>query len=139
MPDPMHVLVAGGGVAGLETLLALRDLAGDRVRCTLLTPERDFVYRPMAVAEPFARGRAAHHRLDSIAPDLDAELVPGRLAEVAVEAREAITDDGRRLAYDALVVAVGAGSEPALAHVLTWTPERDAEVYGGLLRDLDEG
>ena len=46
MPDPLHVLVAGGGVVGLETLLALRDLAGERVRCTLLTPEPDFVYRP---------------------------------------------------------------------------------------------
>src|SRR4051812_44612335 len=62
MPDSaervLHVLVAGGGVAGLETLLALRDLAGDRVRLTLLTPEEDFVYRPMAVSEPFSRGRA---------------------------------------------------------------------------------
>ena len=82
MPDPLRVLVAGGGVAGLETLLALRDLAGDRVRCTLLTPEAEFVYRPMAVAEPFARGQAARHRLDEIARDLGAELLPGRLAAV---------------------------------------------------------
>jgi sulfide:quinone oxidoreductase len=139
MADPLRVLVAGGGVAGLETLLALRDLAGERVRCALLTPEPDFVYRPMAVAEPFARGRAARHRLDAIARDLSAELVEGRLAEVDADAGEAVTDDGRRLGYAALVVAVGAESEPALPNVLTWTPERDAEVYGGLLRDLDEG
>src|SRR3954447_1358869 len=139
MPDPMHVLVAGGGVAGLETLLALRDRAGERVRCTLLTPEREFVYRPMAVGEPFARGRAAHHRLDTVARDLDAVLVAGRLVEVDADARQAITEGGGRLDYDALVIGVGAGSEPALPHVLTWTPERDAEVYGGLLRDLDEG
>src|SRR3954453_6173838 len=139
MPDPMHVLVAGGGVVGLETLLALRNLAGDRVRCTLLTPEREFVYRPMAVGEPFARGGAAHHRLGTGARDLDAELVAGRLVEVDADARQAITEGGGRLDYDALVIGVGAGSEPALPHVLTWTPERDAEVYGGLLRDLDEG
>jgi sulfide:quinone oxidoreductase len=138
MPDPLRVLVAGGGVVGLETLLALRDLAGERVRCTLLTPEPEFVYRPMAVAEPFARGSAARHRLDAIARDVDAELVEGRLVEVDAAARQAVTDDGR-LDFDALVIGVGAASEPALPHVLTWTPERDAEVYGGLLRDLDEG
>src|SRR3954465_9311754 len=102
MPDPLRVLVAGGGVAGLETLLALRDLAGERVRSTLLTPEPEFVYRPTAVAEPFARGRAAHHRLDAIARDLDAELVGGRLVEVDADARQAMTEDGARLDYDAL-------------------------------------
>lgn len=139
MPDRLRVLVAGGGVVGLETLLALRDLAGERVRCTLLTPEREFVYRPMAVAEPFSRGRAARHRLDAIARDLGAELVAGRLAEVDVDGGQAVTDDGRRLNYEALVIGVGAGSEPALPRVLTWTPESDADVYGGLLRDLDEG
>jgi len=138
MAGPVRVLVAGGGVVGLETLLALRDLAGERVRCTLLTPEREFVYRPMAVAQPFARGRAARHGLDAIAQDLGAELIEGRLVEVDVDARQAVTEDGR-LDYDALVIGIGAGSEPALPHVLTWTPESDAEVYGGLLRDLDEG
>src|SRR3954465_14434935 len=139
MPDPLHVVVAGGGVVGLETLLALRDLAGDRVRCTLLAPEPEFVYRPMAVAEPFARGRAERHRLDAIASELGAEILRARLVEVDGDARQAITEDGSRLDYDALVVGVGAGSEPALPHVLTWTPESDAEVYGGLLRDIDEG
>jgi NADPH-dependent 2,4-dienoyl-CoA reductase/sulfur reductase-like enzyme len=33
-----RVLIAGGGVAGLETLLALRALAGDRVDITILAP-----------------------------------------------------------------------------------------------------
>src|SRR5690242_1450946 len=138
MPDPLHVLVAGGGVAGLETLLALRDLAGDRVRCTLLTPESEFVYRPMAVGEPFGRGRARRHSIREIADDLGAELVAGRLIGVDTEAQDAETDDGR-LAFDALVIGVGAGAEPALPRVLTWTPESDDEVYGGLMRDLEEG
>jgi len=50
-----------------------------------------------------------------------------------------VTDTGRRLSYDALLVAVGAGSEPALRHALTWTPEADADLFAGLLRDLEEG
>jgi sulfide:quinone oxidoreductase len=135
----MQVLVAGGGVAGLETCLALRDLAGDRAQCTLLTPEEEFVYRPMAVAEPFARGRAQRRRLDRIAADAGARLLQGALAEVVDAERVAVTAAGDRVHYDALVVAVGAATEPALPRVMTWTPENDAEVYGGLLRDIEEG
>jgi len=50
----MDVLIVGGGVAALEALLALRDMAGDRVRLTFAAPDPDFSYRPLAVAEPFA-------------------------------------------------------------------------------------
>ncbi len=134
-----RVLIAGGGVAGLEALLALRDLAGDRVELTLLSPEEEFVYRPMAVAEPFGRGRAGRHPLADIASDVRAELIHGALAQVDAPNHVAITGAGQRLSYDALLIAVGAGSEPAFRRVLTWTPETDAELFGGLLRDLDEG
>ena len=51
-PAPLEVVIAGGGVAGLEALLALHGLAGPRVRVQLLAPESEFVYRPLAVAEP---------------------------------------------------------------------------------------
>ena len=134
-----RVLIAGGGVAGLEALLALRDLAGDRVELTLLSPDREFVYRPMAVAEPFGRGRADRHPLADIAADVRAELLHGALAQVDAPNHVAVTGDGQRLAYDALLVAVGARSEPAFRRALTWTPETDAELFGSLLRDLDEG
>jgi sulfide:quinone oxidoreductase len=37
-----RVVIAGGGIAGLEALIALRDLAGDRVALTLVAPDPDF-------------------------------------------------------------------------------------------------
>ena len=55
----IEVLIAGGGVAGVEALLGLHEVAGTRVRLTLLAPDPDFVYRPMAVAEPFALGHTS--------------------------------------------------------------------------------
>jgi sulfide:quinone oxidoreductase len=137
--SPLRVLIAGGGVAGLEGLLAVRDLAGERVELTLLSPQPEFVYRPMAVAEPFGRGRATRHDLNRIAADVGARFVNGALAAVDADARAAVTAAGDRLSYDALLVAVGAGSEPAFRHVLTWTPESDPELFGGLLRDVEEG
>ena len=135
----LNVLIAGGGVAGLEALLALRDLAGDRVDVTVLAPEEQFVYRPIATGAPFGRGHQQRRPLDGMVREMGGRLVRGSLAEVDDANRTAITADGERLPYDALLVAVGAGSRPAFPAATTWTPERDPEVFGGLLRDLDEG
>jgi sulfide:quinone oxidoreductase len=126
-------------VAGLEALLALHDLAGDRVALTLLSPEAEFVYRPMAVAQPFGRGHAKRHRLGDIAASVGAEVVQAALAAVHDADQTALTADGEKLSYDVLIVCVGAAGEPALPRVMTWTPESDPEVFGGLLRDLEEG
>ena len=89
--DRTHVLIAGGGVAGLETMMALRALAGDRVRITLLAPDRDFRYRPMAVAEPFSISRARRIALVAIAADFDARYVAGELASVDPDERLVVT------------------------------------------------
>jgi sulfide:quinone oxidoreductase len=139
MGDPFRVVIVGGGVAGLEAVLALRDLAGDRVALTLVSPEREFVFRPMSVAAPFSRGHAARHPLSTAAQNTGTELVRARVTAVEPGERQVVLDDGDRLFYDALLVAVGADSEPSLRHALTWTPENDHELFGGLLRDLEEG
>jgi sulfide:quinone oxidoreductase len=85
-----HVVIAGGGVAALEALIALRKLAGDGLRMTLVAPEPDFVYRPMATAEPFCLGRVTRHPLAAVARDFGAELVRAGLAEVEAEGRRAL-------------------------------------------------
>jgi sulfide:quinone oxidoreductase len=135
----LRVVIAGGGVAGLEGLLALRALAGDRVALTLIAPEEHFVYRPLAVAEPFALGSARRTPLTDATREVGAELVIAALRFVDIEAREAELADGRRLSYDALVLALGADAEPAFEHVTTWTDRSGVDVIGGLMRDLEEG
>jgi len=136
---PFRVLIAGSGVAGLEAVLALRHLVGDRVELTVLSPEREFVYRPMAVAQPFARGHARRHVVADLLGPLGVTVVSDALSHVDDAARAAFTRDGDQLSYDALLVAVGADAVPAFQRVRTWTPDADAEIYGGLLRDLEEG
>ena len=57
-----RVVVVGAGFAGLELVLALRELAGDRVQVTLVAPEPEFVAPPMLIAEPFGLGVAQRRR-----------------------------------------------------------------------------
>ena len=79
-----QVVIVGGGVAGLEALLALRALAGDRVAVTLVSQDDWFVDRPLTVAEPFGLGSAARYSLPEIAAEFDAEFVHATVTAVAL-------------------------------------------------------
>src|SRR4051794_39031345 len=120
-PDgQIRVVIAGGGVAALEGALALRDLAAERVALTIVSPAERFAYRPLTVAEPFALGDARSLSLDEAARDVGAELVTDAVAAVDADAREVVLGSGGRVAYDALLVAVGARRVPALESVTTF-------------------
>src|SRR5689334_3808975 len=100
----LSVLVAGGGPAAAETVLALHDLAGERVSVALLAPDPELVVRPFEVLAPFREGRTRRCSLERIAADAGARLEADALARVDVAARHAVTRSGRELPYDALVV-----------------------------------
>jgi sulfide:quinone oxidoreductase len=138
---PHRVVVAGGGVAGLEALLALRALGSDRVELTLVAPTPDFVYRPLAVAEPFALGHQRRTPLSQVAQTTGAAFVQAPLTVVDAAAKTVQLGDGQQLGYDALVLAMGAAAEPAYTtgNILTWDDSSEVDAVGGLLRDLEEG
>jgi sulfide:quinone oxidoreductase len=135
----LHVLIAGGGVAALETLLALRALAGDLVDLELLAPDPEFWYRPLAVAEPFDAGRARHFELAGIAEATGAGFTLDRLASVEPDARVARTGHGTEVEYDALVIACGAQPRPALAGAFTFRGPADTEAFRRLLAEAESG
>jgi sulfide:quinone oxidoreductase len=136
---PFHVLVAGGGVAALEAMMAMRALAGDRVRITLLAPDREFRYRPMAVAEPFTIARARHVPLPGIAADFDADLVSDSLAGVEPSEHRVVTHGGERIGYDALVIACGTRMRPAFDGAITIDDRNLGGTLRGLVQDVEGG
>ena len=117
---PLRVLVAGGGVAALETCLALRALAGDRVHVTLLAPNRYLVHRPVGVCDPLAVHGRVRVPLARLAHEAGADLRHDRVTSIEPAARRVHTAAGYELPYDVLVVAIGArpGPPPAGAEVL---------------------
>jgi sulfide:quinone oxidoreductase len=120
MSEPLHVLIAGGGVAALEATLALRAQAEERVDIELLAPDADFVYRPMAVAEPFQQGEVKRFPLVRLAELAGARLTPGTLARVDLDNHRVETADGTELKWDVLLVALGAGAREGIAGGLTF-------------------
>jgi sulfide:quinone oxidoreductase len=136
-----QVLIAGGGVAGLETLLALRAMAGDLVDITIVSPELKFINRSRAVAQPFKPQRARGVNLLDIAREFGARWHRGALDRVEHEQRRGVTKDGDELPYDVLVLTVGArpDREWRSEGVLTYHDGRDGPSYRLLLHQLREG
>jgi sulfide:quinone oxidoreductase len=135
----MDIVIAGGGVAGLEGLLALHAMARESVRLTLVAPDPEFSYRPLAVAEPFALGHAHRVPLSRFAEETGAELVTEAVVEVDDAGRQVRLRDGRMLGFEALLLAPGGRAAAGLEGATTWWPGGDSEEYGGLLRDIEEG
>jgi sulfide:quinone oxidoreductase len=115
-----HVVVAGAGVAGLETALALQALAQQQVSVELIAPEEEFVYRPLAVAEPFHVGEMRRFPLARLVAAAGAELRRGALAAVDADEKRVELADGTTSEYDVLVLALGARPVPAVPGALTF-------------------
>lgn len=139
MSEPLHVLIAGGGVAALEATLALRALAEERVDIELLAPDADFVYRPMAVAEPFRQGEVKRFPLARLAELAGARLTPGTLARVDLDNHRVETADGTELQWDVLLVALGAGAREGIAGGLTFRGPNERAALTEIVDDAVAG
>ena len=95
-PIDLHrVVIVGGGMAALEAVLALRDLAGARVRVTVIAPESDFAPAGRLGLERFMGDQGGRFRRTAtlgVIPDL----------------RTVRCVTGTDQPYDTLIVAVGA-------------------------------
>lgn len=135
----MRVLIAGGGVAALEAMIALRALAEERVDITLLAPDRDFFYRPIAVAEPFGVGQVQRFDLATLAQGCSARHQLGSLVAVYPEERWVRTSRNTRYDYDALLIAIGARKRDAFPGAVTFRGSTDIDEIRWLLSDIEAG
>ncbi|GHA72299.1 NAD(P)/FAD-dependent oxidoreductase [Cognatilysobacter bugurensis] len=102
-----HIVVVGGGFAGLW---AVRALARSPVRITLVDRRNHHLFQPLL----YQVATAGLSSPDIAAPlrhilrrQRNVEIVLAEVAEIDVEARAVRTSNGRRLDYDTLVLATG--------------------------------
>ena len=134
-----RVVIGGGGIAAVEGLLRLRRLVGNDVEITVISPEPELRYRPLAVQEPFAGGSARRYPLARIAGDTKATLVEDALEWVDPDAQVVHTAAGDEFSYDALLLAIGARSAAPFEHAITFDDANADDTYLGIVRDIESG
>lgn len=138
--DPkLRVAIVGGGVAALETALALHELADGRVATTVIAPNTEFHYRPLTVREPFAHPQAERYALAPIVQSTGAELLTDELEWIDPDGHTLHTKGEQALEYDVLVLALGARIRPRYRHALTIDDRRLDETLHGLIQDIEGG
>jgi len=133
------VLIAGGGVAALEAMVALRRMAGGLVEVVLISPDRDFFYRPLSVGEPFGVGKVLRFDIPTLARGCGASHRLGTLTSIDAEAHEVRTSRNATFEYDLLLIAIGARPREAVPGALTFRGEIDVPLITGMLDDIDRG
>ena len=134
-----RVLIAGAGVAAVESVLALRALAGTQVEIELLAPAPELVLRPSSVQTPFGGAPAPRIALADLAGQLEVRLHRDGLASVESEQHHVLTRDGDYVPYEILVVATGARSHEAVSGAVTFRgPMSAGAVEQAVARVLSE-
>ncbi|MGA9859659.1 MAG: FAD/NAD(P)-binding oxidoreductase [Solirubrobacteraceae bacterium] len=133
------VIVAGGGVAALETVLALRALGREQLAITLLCPSREMLYRPVTVAEAFDRAQARSFRIDELLSEQGVPHVHDSLESVDVASHTLRTSAGDDLRYDALVIATGARAVSPLPGALSFGGRDAVPALRAMLEELVDG
>lgn len=134
-----HVLIVGGGVAALEAALALQALAGEFVEVTVIAAERDFVYRPLLVAEPFGGGEVRRFPLQRLVEAAGARLRRAVVTGVDSDRRVVRTSAADELSFDALILAPGAVPVEAVPGALCFRGPTEAAALGRLLDEARSG
>jgi sulfide:quinone oxidoreductase len=136
---PARVLIAGGGAAGLEALIALRTLAGSRVELELISPERTFRWRSMAVAAAFGDAPAPRVDLAEMASTVDATYACDSVVAVDAADRNVTLADGATREYDVLVACIGAQTEDAIPGAIAFGAPRGITRFRQMLELAERG
>lgn len=118
-------------------MLALRALAPHDVDVELVSAERHFYYRPLAVAEPFGLGSVRRWELGDLARQAGAGFSADVLTAVDSDSMQASLESGAVIDYDALLIASGARAKQAVEHALTFRGPADVDPLRVLLNALE--
>ena len=133
------MLIAGGGFGAVEAMLALRALAPERVRVTLISASPVLAYKPSATTESFDETSPRTYDLQAIAADVGASFRLDRLEAVASHDHSVRLESFAFLDYDALVLAVGARPTRAIPGALTFRDQREVNHIRHLAGELRAG
>jgi NADPH-dependent 2,4-dienoyl-CoA reductase/sulfur reductase-like enzyme len=115
MEDTVHYAIVGNGVCGIEAALALRARDAD-ARISLVSDEHDHFFSRPALMYVFA-GQTSLRDTEpydhALYDRMGFERVAKGVVTVDVPGHALVFDDGQRLVYERLLLAVGSKARPA--------------------------
>ena len=132
-------MIAGGGVAALEAVLALREWAGAEFPIELICPRSEFEYRPLLVLEPFVEASPETVDLGAFAKQNGVALHQDSMAAVDRGRKIVRTAGDREVSYRALLVALGAQALPGLEGTQSFSNHADAAALRKALEGFKPG
>lgn len=138
-PKAVRLVIAGGGVAALEALVALHTLVPQGLDVVLVSPSEGFSHRPMQVGEPFGFGDSRRYPLDALCRDLGARFVHDGAIAVDPDSHTVELAGGDHVGYELLLLAVGAQAHPAFENGVTFDRETLPEEFDEVLSAGGEG
>jgi len=137
--SPPKVLVVGGGVAGLEVLVGLRTLAGDRVELELVSPERYFAHRPLLVGSAFGAGPGPVLEVGDVARTVNARCTIDAVSEVVPQDNLVALATGASRGYDILVIATGARPTDCIPGAIAFGAPGGSQRFRNMLAEAQRG
>src|SRR5215204_281485 len=108
----------------MEALLALRDLAHDRVELALVSADPEFRYRPMAVDEPFSLTPYERKELEPAVTELGARFIGDAVRAIRPDDHVAELANGEPVSYDVALVCTVASARGAFSHAFSFPVPR---------------
>jgi sulfide:quinone oxidoreductase len=133
------IVIIGGGVAALETAIGLHDSPNVEVDVTMVSPQREFHYRPFAVLEPFGFHQYAKMSIADLVEGCNVELVHDKVSRVDLTFKRVVLAEHPLIGFDALVVATGAGQIEAVRGAATIGGAESTKQIQHLLGEIDSG
>jgi sulfide:quinone oxidoreductase len=133
------IAVVGAGIAALEFVLALRELAGDSAGITVIAPDHDFMARPLLVAAPLGAAETIRRPLAEIAADAGFELVRSTVTAVDPERRRVELRSGGTMPYGTLVLAPGVRRLLAFEDAIQIGDEDGTRALEAMRREIHDG
>jgi len=134
-----RLAIIGGGVAALEAMLALRELAGERVEIELHTAQRAFAYRPLSVGKPFGTGKVIEFDLDDLARRAGAAFYRDSVVAVEPDRRRILTHEGESVPYDYLLFCPGVEPRAVIPGAETFWGDGHEGAVAGVIERLRAG
>ncbi len=137
MSQRPRIVIVGGGIAALESVLALRSLVGDTADITVIAPNAVLEYQPYSVLLPFGSTIKHQVNLQDVFDETRVAHIKAGINCIKPIENVAVTDSGEVVPYEFLILAFGCSVADAVPGATTFAGSSSVDTIRELLNEVD--